>query len=143
MEEKPKRMPGNSRGPLPGTHHAGTFKKNDPRINKEGPFVRKKMSFNQMINRHTEKAVETLVSVLDNEEASNQDKFKCAELILAHAQGSPVNRSVQAQIGTSTDGDVSALSLEQLKAKATALLESQLDSQAIDADFEEVPPGDS
>lgn len=135
--EKVRRKP----GPPPGTHHAGTFKKGDPRINREGAFVRKKMTFNQMINKHTEKAVQSLVDTLEDEDASKQDKFKCAELILAHAQGSPVNRTVQAQLSHNVNGDTQVLTLDQLQAKAAALIEDMDD--VIDGDYEEVPPGES
>lgn len=110
------------RGPPKGTVHAGTFKKGfDPRRHIEGPRVVKK-EFQAAIKEHTDKAIEVLVSCMDDDGAAWKERQAAAELVLAHGHGQPVSRHLMSQLPS--EGHTGrSMGLDELRARAQNLLE--------------------
>lgn len=132
---KVERKEGNKRGPLPGTHHSGTFKPGDKRINRKGPMHHRNMKFNEAMREKSVKAVEFIAGVIEDEEAPHSVRLDAAKYMVNQAYGTPVNRTVTADLSTGEGADLSALSLDQLKAQALQAL-----SHTIEGECEEVPP---
>lgn len=109
-------------GPAPGTRHAGTFKSgHDPRRHMTGPYKRvTKKSFQELVRAHTEEAVNFLVNALHDEDTPASERYKAAELLLAHGHGKPVDRQVVATMEGTAAGRPS---LNALIAKVTPMLE--------------------
>lgn len=101
------------RGLKPGQRHSGQFQKGfDPRRYVEGPRVTKK-AFQEAIREHTDKAIGVLVDTMQDADAPYKERRAAAELVLAHAEGLPVNRVLHAQAAPAGH-DLTQLSNEEL-----------------------------
>lgn len=107
-------------GLKPGQKHSGSFKPgHDPRRHLEGPR-RSKRNFQELVRAHTEEAVNFLRATIDDEDAPYGERYKAAELLLAHAHGKPVDRQVVATMEGTAAGRPS---LSALIAQVTPMLE--------------------
>ena len=109
--------------PGPKGPHSGQFKGGpDPRRHVTGPRSPTiKKTFQQAIGAHVEDAVQVLADCINDTKASYKERQCAAELVLAHAVGSPVNRVMLNQVGTggTTSGSVD---INQLRHQAAELL---------------------
>jgi hypothetical protein len=80
-----------------------------------------KKSFQELVRAHTEEAVEFLVNALHDEGTPASERYKAAELLLAHGHGKPVDRQVVATMEGSAGGRPS---LSALIEQVQPLLES-------------------
>jgi len=116
-------------GPKPGSRHDGMFKPGfDERrsMGNNSPLIKKQ--FHEAIADEIEPAIQLLRECIADPKAPYKERRAAAELVLAHAVGTPVNRVVHAQVGDSVGGSATSMSLEELRKKAAFLLSDDLET---------------
>ena len=110
-------------GLKPGQRHSGQFKKgHDPRRHLEGPRSGvTKRSFQELVRAETERAIDFLRDALNDPDAPYSERYKAAELLLAHGHGKPVDRQV---VATMEGGGAGRPSMAALLQQVQPLLES-------------------
>ena len=83
-----------------GQRHSGHFKKgHDPRRHVTGPYMQKKrISIEMVCQEKAEKALETLMKVIEDDDAPAKDRVNAANSLLDRAFGKSVDRVQVAQI---------------------------------------------
>lgn len=66
------------------------------------PGMEERMSLSQLARRHTVAAVETVLGVMNNEEASDRDRISAANIILDRAWGKPL-QAVDVKVESARD----------------------------------------
>ena len=154
-----------------GQRHSGHFKKgHDPRRHVTGPYMQKKrISIEMVCQEKAEKALETLMKVIEDDDAPAKDRVNAANSLLDRAFGKSVDRVQVAQIKDG-GGSGAVLTRDELMLRLTQrcqdegldngkamyqgealderhqgealgqrYTEDAVDGEALDADFEEVP----
>ena len=124
-----------------GQKHSGHFKKgHDPRRHVTGPYMQKKrISIEMVCQEKAEKALETLMKVIEDDDAPAKDRVNAANSLLDRAFGKSVDRVQVAQIKDG-GGSGAVLTRDELMLRLTQrYTEDAVGGEALDADFEEVP----
>ena len=123
-----------------GQRHSGHFKKgHDPRRHVTGPYMQKKrISIEMVCQEKAEKALETLMKVIEDDDAPAKDRVNAANSLLDRAFGKSVDRVQVAQIKDG-GGSGAVLTRDELMLRLT----QRYTEDAVDADFEEVPDGEA
>ena len=123
-----------------GQKHSGHFKKgHDPRRHVTGPYMQKKrISIEMVCQEKAEKALETLMKVIEDDDAPAKDRVNAANSLLDRAFGKSVDRVQVAQIKDG-GGSGAVLTRDELMLRLT----QRYTEDAVDADFEEVPDGEA
>ena len=124
-----------------GQKHSGHFKKgHDPRRHVTGPYMQKKrISIEAVCQEKAEKALETLMKVIEDDAAPAKDRVNAANSLLDRAFGKSVDRVQVAQIKDG-GGSGAVLTRDELMLRLTQrYTEDAVGGEALDADFEEVP----
>ena len=128
-----------------GQKHSGHFKKgHDPRRHVTGPYMQKKrISIEMVCQEKAEKALETLMKVIEDDDAPAKDRVNAANSLLDRAFGKSVDRVQVAQIKDG-GGSGAVLTRDELMLRLTQrYTEDAVGGEALDADFEEVPDGEA
>ena len=123
-----------------GQRHSGHFKKgHDPRRHVTGPYMQKRrISIEAVCQEKAEKALETLMKVIEDDAAPAKDRVNAANSLLDRAFGKSVDRVQVAQIKDG-GGSGAVLTRDELMLRLT----QRYTEDAVDADFEEVPDGEA
>ena len=123
-----------------GQKHAGHFKKgHDPRRHVTGPYMQKKrISIEMVCQEKAEKALETLMKVIEDDDAQDKDMVNAANSLLDRAFGKSVDRVQVAQIKDG-GGSGAVLTRDELMLRLT----QRYTEDAVDAEYQEVPDGEA
>jgi hypothetical protein len=125
-------------GLKPGQKHSGQFQKgNDPRRHMNGPYKSTAArDFKDQVAVHAEDALQVLAGVMMDAGAPVKERTGCAELILAHAHGRPVDRVAHAMISDG-NGNQEAMGLDALAGLAQRRLDNN-NSLILETDYTEI-----
>jgi hypothetical protein len=115
-------------GPKPGQRHSGQFQPGyDEKRHVGSPWEVKKRDFGQMCKEYTPGALEKLNQIIEDESASNRDRLSAIELMVSHAVGTPVNRSV----ALSLDGGLNGADVAGADNNSLLSLQARLHEQEV------------
>ena len=119
-----------------GQRHSGHFKKgHDPRRHVTGPYMQKKrISIEMVCQEKAEKALETLMKVIEDDDAPAKDRVNAANSLLDRAFGKSVDRVQVAQIKDG-GGSGAVLTRDELMLRLT----QRYQGEDLDAEYQEVP----
>ena len=119
-----------------GQRHSGHFKKgHDPRRHVTGPYMQKKrISIEMVCQEKAEKALDTLMKVIEDDDAPAKDRVNAANSLLDRAFGKSVDRVQVAQIKDG-GGSGAVLTRDELMLRLT----QRYTEDAVDAEYQEVP----
>ena len=108
------------RGCKPGQKHSGHFSKGfDPRRNLKGQYLlRERATVEDKFRQHSQKALDALLSVLEDSESPAKDVVNAANSLLDRAYGKAVDRVQVATLGSDT-GNTASLTRDELMARLT------------------------
>ena len=121
-----------------GQRHSGHFKKgHDPRRHVTGPYMQKKrISIEMVCQEKAEKALETLMKVIEDDDAPAKDRVNAANSLLDRAFGKSVDRVQVAQIKDG-GGSGAVLTRDELMLRLTQRYQGE-DLDAVDGEYQEV-----
>ena len=127
------------RGCKPGQKHSGHFSKGfDPRRNLKGQYLlRERATVEDKFRQHSQKALDALLSVLEDSESPAKDVVNAANSLLDRAYGKAVDRVQVATLGSDT-GNTASLTRDELMARLTQQYTdpvSDLEDADEDADY--------
>ena len=127
------------RGCKPGQKHSGHFSKGfDPRRNLKGQYLlRERTTVEDKFRQHSQKALDALLSVLEDSESPAKDVVNAANSLLDRAYGKAVDRVQVATLGSDT-GNTASLTRDELMARLTQQYTdpvSDLEDADEDADY--------
>ena len=99
---------------------------------------KKRISIEMVCQEKAEKALETLMKVIEDDDAPAKDRVNAANSLLDRAFGKSVDRVQVAQIKDG-GGSGAVLTRDELMLRLT----QRYTEDAVDADFEEVPDGEA
>jgi len=91
-----------------------------------------------LARQHTERAIDTIVEVMNDPFAENKDRLKAADSILDRGHGKPLTATIALPSNTAHRAMLAAMSDEELMARITQTQLPRLG--AIEAEFSEVVP---
>ena len=108
------------RGCKPGQKHSGHFSKGfDPRRNLKGQYLlRERATVEDKFRQHSQKALDALLSVLEDSESPAKDVVNAANSLLDRAYGKAVDRVQVATLGNDV-GNTASLTRDELMARLT------------------------
>jgi hypothetical protein len=108
------------RGCKPGQKHSGHFSKGfDPRRNLKGQYLlRERATVEDKFRQHSQRALDALLSVLEDSESPAKDVVNAANSLLDRAYGKAVDRVQVATLGSDT-GNTASLTRDELMARLT------------------------
>ncbi len=130
-EASPRKKP----GPRPGTRHAGMFK---PGYDERRMAPRVKRDFQALVKDHAEEAAEVLLECIRDEGAPWKERRASAELLIAHAVGTPVSRVLHAQTNGLPAGGLEAASPQQLLQWVQGIHNEKEAENALETTYEEI-----
>ena len=124
------------RGCKPGQKHSGHFSKGfDPRRNLKGQYLlRERTTVEDKFRQHSQKALDALLSVLEDSESPAKDVVNAANSLLDRAYGKAVDRVQVATLGNDV-GNTASLTRDELMARLTRQYTdpvNDLDGEAVD-----------